>query len=396
MITRQEALAHIGSVPAIQETETLPLEECVGRILAEDVAARLTHPPAAMSAMDGYAVRFAEALSNGPLALIGEAAAGTPFDGIVAPGQCVRVFTGSVIPRGCDHVIIQEDVRRQDTTVWINVPQASPRNIRQAGIDFHAGQVLLEAGARIRPAHLSICAAANHAYMIVYRRPRVALLTNGDELKPPGSDLQPGQIISSNEYALKALIRDWGAEAINLGTARDDPSDIRRRVEDAGNPDVFVPIGGASVGDHDHMKDVFGHLGFDPIFTKIAIKPGKPTWHSRRDHQYVLGLPGNPASALVCAHLFLRPLTNALQGQPADAQWMQASLVASLPANGAREAFLRGTLAHTKNEAPSITPASNQDSSLLTPFIETNFLIHRPSDAPPLAAGDLVEGVWLA
>ncbi|CAN0451987.1 unnamed protein product, partial [Scytosiphon promiscuus] len=133
MITRQEALAHIGSVPAIQETETLPLEECVGRILAEDVAARLTHPPAAMSAMDGYAVRFAEALSNGPLALIGEAAAGTPFDGIVAPGQCVRVFTGSVIPRGCDHVIIQEDVRRQDTTVWINVPQASPRNIRQAG-----------------------------------------------------------------------------------------------------------------------------------------------------------------------------------------------------------------------------------------------------------------------
>ncbi|HAQ75260.1 MAG TPA: molybdopterin molybdenumtransferase MoeA, partial [Hyphomonas sp.] len=304
MITRQEALAHIGSVPAIQETETLPLEECVGRILAEDVAARLTHPPAAMSAMDGYAVRFAEALSNGPLALIGEAAAGTPFDGIVAPGQCVRVFTGSVIPRGCDHVIIQEDVRRQDTTVWINVPQVSPRNIRQAGVDFHAGQVLLEAGARIRPAHLSICAAANHAYMIVYRRPRVALLTNGDELKPPGSDLQPGQIISSNEYALKALIRDWGAEAINLGTARDDPSDIRRRVEDAGNPDVFVPIGGASVGDHDHMKDVFGHLGFDPIFTKIAIKPGKPTWHSRRDHQYVLGLPGNPASALVCAHLF--------------------------------------------------------------------------------------------
>ena len=395
MITRQEALAHIGSVPAIGETETLPLEACVGRILADDVAARLTHPPAAMSAMDGYAVPFTETLSDGPLELIGEAAAGTPFDGIVAPGQCVRVFTGSVIPRGCDHVIIQEDVRRQDNRIWTEMPQASPRNIRQAGIDFREGQVLLEAGTRIRPVHLSICAAANHASMIVHRRPRVALLTNGDELKPPGSDLQPGQIISSNEYALMALLRDWGAEVINLGTARDDPSDIRRRVEDAGNSDVFVPIGGASVGDHDHMKDVFGRLGFDPVFTKIAIKPGKPTWHSRRGHQYVLGLPGNPASALVCAHLFLRPLMNALQGQPANAQWMQAPLAAPLPANGAREAFQRGTLARAENDAPSITPASNQDNSLLTPFVNANFLIHRPSHAPALTAGDMVEGVRL-
>lgn len=395
MITRQEALAHIGNVPAIQEKGTLPLEACVGRILAEDVAARLTHPPAAMSAMDGYAVPFTETLHEGPLTLIGEAAAGTPFDGIVAAGQCVRVFTGSVIPRGCDHVIIQEVVRRQEDTIWIDVPQTSPRNIRQAGIDFHEGQVLLEAGTRIRPAHLSICAAANHASMIVYRRPRVALLTNGDELKPPGSDLQPGQIISSNEYALMALLHDWGAEAINLGTAKDDPSDIRRRIEDAGNPDVFVPIGGASVGDHDHMKDVFGRLGFDSVFTKIAIKPGKPTWHSRRDHQYVLGLPGNPASALVCAHLFLRPLMNVLQGQPADAQWMQAPLAAPLPANGAREAFLRGALARTENDAPIITPASNQDSSLLTPFVTANFLIHRPSHAPALAAGDIAEGVLL-
>lgn len=395
MITRQEALAHIGNVPAIQETETLPLEACVGRVLAEDVAARLTHPPAAMSAMDGYAVPFTETLHDGPLELIGEAAAGTPFDGVVIPGQCVRVFTGSVIPRGCDHVIIQEDVRRQDNTIWIEMPQASPRNIRQAGIDFHQGQVLLEAGTRIRPAHLSICAAANHASMNVYRRPRVAVLTNGDELKPPGSDLQPGQIISSNEYALMALLHDWGAEAINLGTAKDDPSDIRRRVEDAGNPDVFVPIGGASVGDHDHMKDVFARLGFDPVFTKIAIKPGKPTWHSRHDQKSVLGLPGNPASALVCAHLFVRPLMNALQGQPANAQWRQAPLAAPLPANGAREAFLRGALTRTENEAPSLTPASNQDSSLLTPFVTANFLIHRPSHAPALAAGDIAEGVLL-
>jgi molybdopterin molybdotransferase len=395
MITRQEALALIGNLPAIQETETLPLEACVGRILADDVAAKLTHPPAAMSAMDGYAVSFSGTLGDAPLQVIGEAAAGAPFDGVVSHGQCVRLFTGSVIPRGCDHVIIQEHVRRQANTVWVEAPQASPRNIRPAGIDFHEGQVLLEAGLPLRPVHLSIAAAANHAAMNVRRRPRVALLTNGDELKPPGSGLEPGQIISSNEYALMALIRGWGAEAFNLGTAADDPSDIRQRVENAGNPDVFVPIGGASVGDHDHMKDVFLNLGFETVFSKIAIKPGKPTWHARRNHQSVLGLPGNPASALVCAHLFLKPLLSALQLRPADELWARGVLSNSLPANGPREAFLRATLVATGGASPSIVPASDQDSSLLSPFASANFLVHRPANAPASPAGDNVDGVRL-
>ncbi len=395
MITRLEALALIGNLPAIQETETLALEACVGRVLAKDVIAKLTHPPAAMSAMDGYAVPFTDTLGAHPLHLVGEAAAGAPFEGRVGAGQCVRVFTGSVIPEGCTHVITQEDVRREGDRVWIEAPQKSARNIRQAGIDFHQGDILLGAGLRIQPAHLSICAAANHATMVVYRRPRVALLTNGDELRPPGSDLQPGQIISSNEYALSALVRQWGGVPINLGTAADTPSDIQRRVEGAENPDVFVPIGGASVGDHDHMKDVFGHLGYEPVFTKVAIKPGKPTWHSRRNFQSVLGLPGNPASALVCAHLFLRPLMQALQGQKAGDDWIQAAVSAPLEANGPREAFLRGVLSHAPNGARTILPARNQDSSLLTPFASANVLIHRPPGAPALAIGDSVDGVRL-
>ena len=346
--------------------------------------------------MYGYAVQFVAGLGGAPLQLIGEAAAGAPFQGAVAPGQCVRVFTGSVIPEGADHVVIQEDVRREGDRVWIETPQEKPRNIRPAGVDFREGDVLLTADTRVSPAHLSICAAANHASLALRRRPKVGLLTNGDELRPPGSPLLPGQIIASNEYALMALIREWGGEPINLGTAADDPEDIRGRIEAAGNLDLYVPVGGASVGDHDHMKAVFAELGFEPVFSKIAIKPGKPTWHSRRGSQSVLGLPGNPASALVCAHLFLRPLMSALLGHDANEPWIRGRLTTGLPANGPREAFLRGTLGQLETRAPGVTPARNQDSSLLSPFVMADFLIHRPAGAPALNAGEEVDGIRLA
>ncbi|MCI4646382.1 MAG: molybdopterin molybdotransferase MoeA [Hyphomonadaceae bacterium] len=396
MITREQALAHIAELPPIDEVETLPLQACKDRIVARDVCARLTHPPAAMSAMDGYAVRFQPGLDEAPLRLIGEAAAGAPFSGMVETGECVRVFTGSVIPDGADHVVIQEDVRREGETVWIEAGQEQPRNIRPAGVDFREGDVLLTAGSRIRAAHLSICAAANHASLTLRRRPRVGLLTNGDELRPPGSPLQPGQIIASNEYALMGLIAEWGGEPVNLGTAKDDPEDIRERIETAGDLDVFVPVGGASVGDHDHMKTVFTEVGFESVFSKIAIKPGKPTWHSRRKSQCVLGLPGNPASALVCAHIFLRSLVQRLLGQETEDQWVRGKLTTGLSPNGAREAFLRGTLGVLDDGALTITPASNQDSSLLRPFVTADVLLHRASGAPALKAGDIVAGIKLS
>lgn len=395
MITREQALEHITNVRQITGAEELPLHQCLGRTLANDVRARLTHPPAAMSAMDGYAVKFTSSLRGETLRLVGEAAAGAPYEGSVGLGECVRVFTGSVIPDGADHVVVQEDVLRTEQCVLIQVEQARPRNIRSAGIDFHEGDVLLPACTRLSASHLSICAAANHPSLTVRRRPTVGLLTNGDELRPPGAPLTPGQIISSNEYALTALIDKWGGNVINLGTASDDPADIRNRVETADGLDVFVPIGGASVGDHDHMKGVFAELEFEQVFSKVAIKPGKPTWLSKRGNQVVLGLPGNPASALVCAHLFLRPLLQSMLGHTADRAWTTGRLIQGIPANGPREAFLRGEAEASADGTTSITPASDQDSSLLRPFIKANILIHRPPNAPALNIGDLVDGVRL-
>ncbi|MCA8899748.1 MAG: molybdopterin molybdotransferase MoeA [Hyphomonas sp.] len=396
MITREQALRHLAELPPLGDLELVPLVDCAGRVLAEDVHATLTRPPAAMSAMDGYAVRREDAEAGAALQVIGESPAGAPFSGNVGARQCVRVFTGSVIPDGLDHVVIQEDVSREGETIFIQTPLDNSRNIRAAGIDFFEGDVLVHAGTRIGPAHLSLCAAANHAHLPVRRRPKVGLLTNGDELRPPGSALLPGQIISSNEYALQVLIRDWGADPVNLGTARDDPEDIRKRIEGAFDLDVLVPIGGASVGDHDHMKSVFAELGFEPVFSKVAVQPGKPTWHSRRGAQSVLGLPGNPASALVCAHLFLRPLLQGLLGQNTTRQWVSGRLTAAIPANGQREAFLRGNLDTEVDGTANITPAPNQDSSLLRPFVTANVMIHRPPGAPALEPGGRVEGILLS
>lgn len=395
MISRLEALHHIGTVPALGETETAPLHACVGRVLATSVLARHTHPPDNMSAMDGYAVRIADATAGAKLHVIGEAAAGHPFAGQVRADTCVRVFTGSVIPDGADHVVIQEDVTRTGDAIEINQAQSGPRHIRAAGIDFNAGDVILNAGTCVSPRHLSICAAANHAELTVIRRPRVALLANGDELRPPGSTLGPGQIIASNEYTLTALIEAWGGDVVNLGIAPDDPIDIKARIKRAQDADLFVPVGGASVGDHDHMKAAFADLGFQTVFSRIAVRPGKPTWMSKSDAQWVLGLPGNPASALVCAHLFLRPLLLQMLGRSAQATTIQAKLDAPMDANGSRESFSRGIVSFGDAGERIVSLAGNQDSSLLSPFVTANVLVHRPIDSPAREAGETVNCVLL-
>jgi len=395
VISRVEALQHIASVTPMTETERVTIQAGVGRTLAEAIIARHTQPPDRMSAMDGYAARFDDCTPGKALNVIGEAAAGHPFDGEVRSGECVRVFTGSVIPGGADHVIIQEDVDRQGDVMIVREAQSSPRNIRAAGIDFNAGDELIPNGFRLAARQLSICAAANHAEIEVRREPRVALLANGDELRPPGSALQPGQIIASNEYSLTALIEAWGGSVLNLGIAPDDPAEIRARIEAAASADVFVPVGGASVGDHDHMKTVFADLGFETIFSKVAVRPGKPTWMSRNQNRLVLGLPGNPASALVCAHLFLKPLLAKLLGAEELQPTIRAALKAPLSANGRRESFLRGHSSYSDTGEREVLPADNQDSSLLSPFVTSNVLIHRPIDSPALGAGDIVDCVPL-
>lgn len=395
MISRDEALQLITALPQMRATETVPLQAGAGRVLSSDLVAGLTHPPKDMSSMDGYAARAEDSARGATLTVIGEAAAGHPFSGQVGAGECVRVFTGSVVPAGASHIIIQEDVVRDGDTITIADDQNAPRHIRPAGVDFKQGETLIAAGARLNPRQLSICAAANHATLELRRRPRIALLANGDELKPPGTPLGPGEIIASNEYSLTALIEAWGGEAVNLGIAPDDPDAIAARIKGAEGVDVFVPVGGASVGDHDHMKTVFATLGFTPLFAKVAVRPGKPTWLSQRATQLVLGLPGNPASALVCAHLFLRPLIHHMLGLDTDAARVRARLSEAVTANGARESFLRGRLSQNESGERLVSVAENQDSSLLSPFVTANVLVQRHVNAPACAAGDEVTCIRL-
>ena len=363
-----------------------------GRILAKDVTARITQPPFSASAMDGYAVQFASAKTGASLEVIGEAPAGAPFDGVIEKGQAVRIFTGGVVPEGADHVVIQEDVTRTDNVIVINEAQRAPRNIRAAGIDFQAGDILAKEGDRLHEIHGSIFAAANMQAVEVYRRPRIAIFSNGDELVEPGGDLQPGQIVNSNHYALCALANRWGGVAEYLGCARDSEDDIRDYFRRGKAFDIIVSIGGASVGDYDYVKSAFSAEGGTTKFEKVAVRPGKPTWCGKLGEACVIGLPGNPASAIVTGALFLQPLVRRLAGDVKTPPVETGQLTAALGANGARESYLRGELL---SDGIRIDPASNQDSSLLTPFAKANVLIRRLPNAAALGVGDEVEIVRL-
>ena len=367
---------------------SVPLDKAVGAILAEDITAKITLPPLSASAMDGYAVRLSDVPKAGAkLTVIGQSPAGHPFQGTVKTGQAVRIFTGGAVPKGADHIVIQENAARDGDMLTTLFDNPAPRHIRQAGIDFKAGDTLITKGTRLGPMHIAIAAAANYAELPVYKRPIVALIANGDELKAPGSEVSATDVISSNPAGLGALIRQWGGEVMDMGIASDSVEAITALIHEAKEADIIVPVGGASVGDHDYMREAFKQCGLNMAFEKVAVRPGKPTWFGTMGHQSVLGLPGNPASATVCAHVFLKTL----MGANDSLTFAKAKLTQALPANGPRETYMRALAKLTETGQLEVTPFPRQDSALLTPLTKANVLIRLPKESGPWEAEDVIE-----
>ena len=384
MISVSEALERLFALARPLDTETVPLARAHGRVLAAPVVARMTQPPFSASAMDGYAIDAAEAIPGKTLTVIGESAAGHRFEHPVGKGEAVRIFTGAPIPEGAGRVIIQEDVTRNGDTITLGDALGSGLNIRPAGADFSEGTVF-EAPKRLTPADIALLAAMNIAELPVSRRPRVAIMSTGDELVMPGETPGPDQIIVSNSFGLAALLSDLGAEPRLLPIARDTRAALETAFALTDDADLVVTIGGASVGDHDLVGDVAADLGLERSFYKIAMRPGKPLMAGRMaSGAMMIGLPGNPVSAMVCAHVFVAPVIRAMLGlPPAAATEARAALGAPVPANGPREHYMR---AHV--ESGRITAFNSQDSALLGVLASANALLIRPPHDPAREAGD--------
>ena len=392
----EEALALLLSAAGPLAGENVPLDQAAGRVLAAPVIARRTTPGANVSAMDGYALRATDAATvPATLRLIGESAAGRPFAGTVEPGTTVRLFTGAVVPHGADTIVIQEDTRRDGDLVTMTEAVTVGRHIRRAGGDFSSGETLLEVGHRLRARDLALVAAADVAEVSVTRKPRVALLSTGDELVRPGTGAKAHQVIVSNIYSVAALARQAGAEVIDLGVLPDDMAATQAGVRAAldGGFDVLVTTGGASVGDHDLVAPALTAQGVTLAVHKIALRPGKPLMFGRSTQTQVLGLPGNPVSAHVCATLFLLPLLKKLQGLdvPAMPALQPAILGADLKANEQRMDFMRAEIVGRERGLPVARPLPVQDSSMLRNLARADVLLVRRPHAPSAKAGEPCE-----
>ena len=387
-----EALARVLAEAEPLPSEPTPLVDACGRVLAGDVTALRTQPPADVSAMDGYAVRAAD-VDKAPvrLTLIGEVAAGHPFEGAVGPGEAARIFTGGVLPPGADTIVIQENAVREGDTVEIAASASKGKHVRVKGLDFPCGSVLLARGHRLTDRDLALAAAMNHPTVPVHRRAKVAVLATGDELVMPGTMPGFGEIVYSNGYATMALARHEGCEVVDLGIVPDRlPETVAgvRRARDIG-ADILVTSGGASVGDYDLVQKALAAEGLALSFWKVALRPGRPMMHGRLGAMHVLGLPGNPVSSYVCAVLFLVPLMRRLAGRGDVAPILDvARLGCDLPANDERADYLRATLAPGPDGMPVATPAAVQDSSMLTRLACADCLLVRQPHAPAARAGE--------
>ena len=378
--------AMLGEVSALPG-ETVRLAEAIGRVLAEDVTAIRDQPPFTNSAMDGWALRAADA--PGALRIVGESAAGHGYEAALNPGEAVRIFTGAALPKGADTVVIQEDAARDGDHV--TVPAAAlGDSIREAGRDFRAGQALLSAGDRIDPWRLSLCASAGRAEVSVHRRPRVAILSTGEEIVEAPATPGPFQIYDSGSPALKAMLEGWGAQASKISGVRDNLEAVITALRQA-DADLIVTVGGASVGDHDLVRTAALELGLSLRVESVAVRPGKPTFFGvLGDGRRLLGLPGNPASAFVCAELFLRPLIAAYSGTTADPLMARVRLAAPLAANGNREHWMRTRLVHG-DDGLMAEPYSDQDSSLVAVFAGADGLLRRRAGAAAAQVGEVVD-----
>lgn len=400
LIPTEEALARVLSGADALEAESVAVGAAHGRVLARPVIAGRTTPAADVSAMDGYAVRSADVASvPATLTLSGEAAAGRPHDGELQPGETVRVFTGGVMPAGADAVVIQEDTRREGERVTMLESSAAGRHVRRAGGDFMKGDTVLRAGRRLTARDLALAASADHADLDVVRRPRVGVLATGDELVAPGTGAGPHQVILSNIYAVGALARLAGAEVVDLGRLADSEAATRAGLSSAlaAKFDVLVTTGGASVGDHDLVAPTLTGLGIALDVHKIALRPGKPLMFGRSSGTRILGLPGNPVSAYVCALLFLVPLLRRLQGESGvDALPLRpAELGTDLKANDLRMDFMRAEIVGNGARGPIVRPLPVQDSSMLSILARADALLVRPPHAPAARAGDACDIVLL-
>ena len=382
--------------------EQVSVADAVGRVLAEDVAARRTQPPFAVSAMDGYAVR-ADDVANVPVTLriIAEIPAGAGFGGRLGTGEAARIFTGAPLPDGADAIVIQEDTERSGDRVEIREGAPRGRYVRPAGLDFAEGDVLLKAPRRLTPRDIGLAAAMNRPWLFVHRRPRVAILSTGDEIVMPGDPIGPHQIVSSNALALSAFVTASGGVPVLVGNAPDDPDALRHIAAAASGVDLFVTTGGVSVGEHDLVRGVLSEDGLAIDFWEIAMRPGKPLMFGHYRSVPMIGLPGNPVSTLVCSLLFLKPAIDKLSGLPEGTDGpLTARLGAAVRQNDRRQDYLRARLVRAADGVLEAVPFEVQDFSMMRPLASSDCLVVRPPHAPALPAGSEVQiipfpgGAW--
>ncbi|MDB5663475.1 molybdopterin molybdotransferase MoeA [Cypionkella sp.] len=386
MITVEEALARCLALTTLTETEILSLRRANNRVMATAATAQLTQPPFDASAMDGYALGRPAAPGD-TFTVIGEAGAGHAFHGAILPQQAIRIFTGAPLPNGAVSVAIQEEINRDGDQITLKINTKSGDNIRPRGQDFKLGQRL--SPRLLRPNDLALLAAMNVPEVTLRRRPVVAIIASGDELVMPGEAPAADQIIASNSFALAAMVEAAGGEARMLPIARDTEASLRTVFALTEGADLIVTVGGASVGDHDLVGKVAADLGLERAFWQIAMRPGKPLMAGKLLGIPMLGLPGNPVSAIVCGHLFMVPMLSAMLGLPPKPQVLSARLGSDQPANGPRDHYMRARLT-IDNGAPTVTAFQRQDSALLTILTEANALLIRPSGDGPRVAGEMV------